>query len=488
MTMWAACGDSVKRSTAMAISSEGLIRWWQALTLQDVHQLVQRDAQVPQVGARLEQPEVEREAAGIDLLGQMPVRALVQVLGVGAQLLRGPRGLVGRGLTSDGVLQDLVDQVDVRKLGVGVGAAQLDVAEVRSALEQHVEGRLVSHRPVGLRDGGRGGRSVGLDLDGRLPPDELQQVHVVRGGTVHRAAVIARAGAERPEQRLPRRHGHGIGHARPGRRPSHHGGRRADQRLAVLAEHRERDRRRLLGPVEDGAGGGRPAERGAKRSHERFTTAPDGTLRRADAGGGERGDGVQTVDLGREPVEPLHALQPPREGGHVGDALQRGAAVVGEIAVDVGGESEAGILLEKREQRLVVLLPPAAQPGDDRRRREGALQRRPQRGGVASRTLGRRVTGHGRRHAAPLDEREPLLVGERDELLDGLEVPDPRPRLKLLHHRHVAAGERAQLQGELELPHPLGPDLRVFLQGRPVRLGRALVQGEAREHTGLRVA
>ena len=375
----------------------------------------------------------------MDLPGQAPIGRLVQVLLVRAQLVRGPAGLVDRRLAGDGRLEDLLDQVDVRKLRVGVRARQLDLAEVRPALEQHVE-----RGPAGRR----------------LAAHEREQVHEVGRRPADRAAVLARARAERAEQRLPARDR--VGGGRHGR-GTHHRGRGADERVPVLAEERERHRRGLLRAGEDGVGRAR-RERGGHRSDERRAAQPDDVLRGAHAGRRECVHRLQAADVGREAVATLHVLEPSRQGRHVRDSLDRRVPVLLQIAVDVGGEREVRAVVEEGEQLGLVLRPASAQAGDDRGRREGALDRRPQRGGVGMGALGRRLPGHGGRHAAALHEREPVLLAEGRQVLHGRDLLRPGLLLEQLDHRHVAAGERAQLQGELELGHLLRSDAVLLLQ------------------------
>ena len=88
----------------------------------------------------------------------------------------------------DVVLEDLVDEVDVRERDVGVLAAEQQVLQVGPAGEQHVD----RVRPV-VRDVGQ--------------VEELEQLDEVGGRAEHRLAVLTGAEVEVVEQRLERRRG-----------------------------------------------------------------------------------------------------------------------------------------------------------------------------------------------------------------------------------------------------------------------------------------
>ena len=125
------------------------------------------DAELREVGASRERGQRERQHPGVHVLAQR--RRLVDggilMLGMHAQLVGDPRGLVARARqrarTGDVGLEQLVDEVDVRKDGVGVGAVEQDVLE---ELERNVLGgrqTLAFHRAI--RGSGKfGGRSDGI--------------------------------------------------------------------------------------------------------------------------------------------------------------------------------------------------------------------------------------------------------------------------------------------------------------------------------------
>ena len=97
-------------------------------------------------------------------------------------------GVQRRGLGRGGdVLEDLVHQVEVGQRGLGVLAAQLDLAEVGSALEQHLPHALADVDPGAL---------------GAPIAQEAHRVDEVRRRAVNGAALGALAVVQRPEERL----------------------------------------------------------------------------------------------------------------------------------------------------------------------------------------------------------------------------------------------------------------------------------------------
>ncbi len=246
---------------AFAVAEEDIV------AAERLHQLGERRAHAGgELADRLD-PQVERQLARVPLGEQPVVGQREQVLGFGEQLLGGRRagavrGVRGKRPVGDVVLQDLVDDVDVRQGGQGVLARQLDREQIRTALLQDVDGLGVPGRVllvvVPAAPAGQEVRPLRL-----VGVDELQDVDEVRGRAEHRPAVRAldvvdRAeqpfhGREVPEQvtlrGLPHRH-RGRGHRQPGlglqrlRRAEHGVGDAAD----LLGSAVDQPGHRLRGP------------------------------------------------------------------------------------------------------------------------------------------------------------------------------------------------------------------------------------------------
>ena len=173
---------------------------------EDLHNLGQRSAEADAEHADGLDPQVERQRAGVPLGEQLGVCQLDQVLWFGEQLFRGrsagvTRGVLGQLPVRDVVLQDLVDDVNVRQRGQRVLAGELDREQVRAALLEHID-RL--GEPVGVVQA----RVPDLPAVQEVRPlrlvriDELQDVDEVGGRTQNRPAVRAFDVINRPEQPL----------------------------------------------------------------------------------------------------------------------------------------------------------------------------------------------------------------------------------------------------------------------------------------------
>lgn len=153
------------------------------------HHLVARGAGEGQErpGARL--PQVERGVQWRLRSAQHVVGGLAHVLRGGGELLGRPRGLeVERGVgRRHGMLKNLVDEIDDRDRHLRVRRVELDAHDVRPA-----GGKDVEHRPA--------------RRDGRLRPDEAQEIRKVRRRAVERQGGRAVAVVERAEQRFDVRH------------------------------------------------------------------------------------------------------------------------------------------------------------------------------------------------------------------------------------------------------------------------------------------
>ena len=169
-----------------------------------------RFAVVAELAHRLH-PQVERQ---IERVSRTPHG----VIGLANNILRFCQQLGGRRAggvvrrsaaqraVGDVVLEDLVDDIDVRKRGMRVVASQRDLCEVGAALDQRVIRlhriavrllvRIVLVAVRVLPFGEEVAPHAAVDVD------ELQQVDEVRGRAQDRAAVLALAVVHRSEQRF----------------------------------------------------------------------------------------------------------------------------------------------------------------------------------------------------------------------------------------------------------------------------------------------
>jgi hypothetical protein len=132
------------RRHAESLAGDADVPWCAGPTLraglEALHELVARDSEVVQPDPRLLLPEIERRVhreVGVaqDLVG-VDADVLREGPQFGGRLRRLPRE-VGRGPRGwNRALQDLAHQVDVWEGHVGVVAVELDVADVRPAIEK----------------------------------------------------------------------------------------------------------------------------------------------------------------------------------------------------------------------------------------------------------------------------------------------------------------------------------------------------------------
>ncbi len=424
-----------------------------------------------------------------------------------AQRLRLDGGAVQRDIG----FQHLVDEVDVGQRGVGVGAGQLQVLQIRAAAQQLVDRRYARR---------------GWQRRGQV----VQQVHQVGGRAQHRLAGVAVAEAGRPEERGPVRQllgeRTGVG--------AFDGGR--GDPVDSLMQQGEQRRHRRRGRLRLGVGRhrlGRAAQQPAEALDELVPRHPGDLLRAVQPVREKamRGKGVR-----RQPPDPF---EPAQLSGHGRAVLLgyrvEGGLVGGQVGVDGSrSEGEPGLVAQERghpgpdrvgEVRTPDRAGVGAQfcsQGEKLRSRGGTGQ------GVQPAEVGRlhrgvprvvpgarrdhpfeqpqvelRPTGeigrHGRtgerrpdRRPHPLRVRVgPLLVpvaGQpRRQVLDlpaagapdQVQPPDPVPCREVpdrtlapqrVHERRVVEGERGQLQRLLELGHhrrlealvggQAGPELR----------------------------
>ena len=147
-------------------------------------ELPEGDARLLQVGAELVERAVVRERVRVARPGEGRVRGAVQVLRRGAELGRGTGRLLPdrRARRTDRVLEQLVDEVDIRQRHVGVGAVEQQVSQVRPAIEQ--------------------GRERCRERSGeRVVPEPEQEVADIRRRAEDRRALAAGAVVDRAEER-----------------------------------------------------------------------------------------------------------------------------------------------------------------------------------------------------------------------------------------------------------------------------------------------
>ena len=231
---------------------------------------------------------------------------------------------VEAGPWSDRVLQDLDDQVDIRQDGVGVLAAQLDVAEVRTPLEQHVPGRTVDDAPVRQRHRGVGQCAVRSDRGQAAFLQEREQIGEIGRGAVHGAALSAFAQVKRPEQPFPV--GDLVGGGLRGRQDME---RDAVECRAELREELYRPSGHLRGALENQLGVA-VAQRLTVLGRERRASHARDRHRRVDAVCRDGGHGIGPRS---QPEDPLETLEPRRDLAGVVHAL-RGRGVLLDEPVD----------------------------------------------------------------------------------------------------------------------------------------------------------